>query len=65
MYQSTHAPHTDAETGPRDRTRGALVPAVAVAALLAVALVAAAYPVVAGLATVGLGGSAVALANQR
>jgi len=55
----THAPVDDG-TAPRDRTRSALVPAVAVAVAIATALVAATFPAAVGLATLGLGGTAVA-----
>ncbi len=59
----TRAPVADA-TAPHDHTRDALVPAVAAAVAIAIALLAAAVPA-AGLATVGLGGTAIAASVAR
>ncbi len=65
MTRSHHPPTLVEETGPRDRTRSALVPTVAFAVLLAVALLAVAYPVAVGLATLGLGSTAAVLTIRR
>jgi hypothetical protein len=64
MSHLHQVPHSDPEVATRDRTRDAPVPTVAVVALLAAGLLAACSPV-AGVAAVGFGSTALAVANAR
>lgn len=65
MSHLHQVPADDPEAATRDRTHDALVPTVAVVALLAAGLLAVSLPVVVGTAAIGLGSTALAVANAR
>jgi hypothetical protein len=65
MSHLHQVPAGDPEAAARDRTRNALVPTVAVVAVLAAALLAVSFPVGVGVAAAGLGSTALAIATVR